>query len=60
MEVDGEGNVFASGPGGVYIFAPDGTHLGTIVIGGATSNVAFGSGYLFITAGEAVYRVRLR
>jgi gluconolactonase len=60
MKVDAGGNVFGSGPGGVYIFAPDGTHLGTIVIGGATSNVAFGSGYLFITAGEAVYRVGLR
>lgn len=60
MKVDGEGNLFAAGPGGVYIFAADGTHLGTIVLGGATSNVAFGAGSLFITAGEAIYRVPLR
>lgn len=60
MKVDGQGNVFAAGPGGVYIFAADGTHLGTIVLGGATSNVTFGAGSLFITAGEAVYRVPLR
>lgn len=59
MKVDSAGNLFASGPGGVYIFAADGSHLGTIVLGGATSNVAFGAGSLFVTAGEAIYRVRL-
>ena len=30
MKVDAQGNVYATGPGGVWIFAPDGKHLGTI------------------------------
>ena len=30
MKVDSQGNIFATGPGGVWIFDPDGTHLGTI------------------------------
>ena len=28
MKVDRAGNLFATGPGGVHVFAPDGTHLG--------------------------------
>ena len=30
MKVDKDGNLFATGPGGVLVFAPDGTHLGTL------------------------------
>jgi gluconolactonase len=61
IEVDAAGNVFAVGPGGVYVFAPDGAHLGTIVTGVATSNVAWGGdgSDLYVTAGTAVHRIRL-
>jgi gluconolactonase len=61
MKVDREGNLFAAGPGGVYVLGPDGAHLGSIEIGSATGNVAWGEdGHaLFITAGPVVYRVRL-
>ncbi|HSF04168.1 MAG TPA: SMP-30/gluconolactonase/LRE family protein [Methylomirabilota bacterium] len=61
MKVDREGNLFAAGPGGVYVLGPDGTHLGSIEIGSATGNVAWGEDgrVLYITAGSAVYRVRL-
>lgn len=61
MKVDREGNLFAAGPGGVYVLGPDGTHLGGIDIGSATGNVAWGEDghVLFITAGTVVYRVRL-
>jgi gluconolactonase len=61
MKVDREGNLFAAGPGGVYVLAPDGTHLGTIETGGATSNCAWGEdgATLYVTAGRAVYRIRL-
>jgi gluconolactonase len=61
LEVDAAGRVFAAGPGGVYVFAPDGAHLGTIRTGVATSNVAFGGGGadLYVTADRAVYRLRL-
>ncbi len=61
MKVDRDGNLFAAGPGGVYVLGPDGAHLGSIDIGSATGNVAWGEDgrVLFITAGSVVYRVRL-
>ena len=61
MKVDRHGNLFAVGPGGVYLFAPDGSHLGWIDFGGNVGNVAWGEdgSTLFITANAAVYRVRL-
>jgi len=61
LKVDREGNVFASGPGGLYVFASDGTLLGRIEIGIATSNCAWGEdgGVLYITASTAVYRIKL-
>ena len=33
LKVDAAGNLFATGPGGVLVIAPDGTHLGTILTG---------------------------
>ena len=30
MKVDSLGNVYGTGPGGVWVFSPDGKHLGTI------------------------------
>jgi gluconolactonase len=61
MKVDVAGNVFATGPGGVWIFAPDGTHLGTIDTGEALTNVGWGEDgrTLFITGRTALYRIRL-
>src|SRR5207247_443508 len=40
MKVDVEGNVYCTGPGGIWIFDPQGTHLGTIATGAHTTNVA--------------------
>lgn len=61
MKVDRAGNLFAAGPGGIYIFTPDGTHLGSIEMDVATSNVAWGDdgSVLYITASTAIYRIRL-
>jgi gluconolactonase len=61
MKVDREGNIFAAGPGGIHIFAPDGTRLGSIFTGSATGNCAFGEdgSTLFITSGTSLYRIRL-
>jgi gluconolactonase len=62
MRVDREGNVFAAAPGGVVIISPQGKHLGTIVTGQPTANVAFGDdgSTLYITANNQLMRVRLR
>ena len=38
MRVDAAGNLFATGPGGVLVFAPDGKHLGTIATGVPTAS----------------------
>ncbi len=61
MKVDKRGNLFAAGPGGVHIFAPDGAHLGSIELGVPTANVAWGNdgSVLYITADTAIYRIRL-
>ena len=58
MMVDRHGNVFATGPGGVHVFAPDGTRLGRIIVGVPLGNVAWGDhGMLFIAANHWLVRV---
>jgi gluconolactonase len=61
MKVDREGNLFAAGPGGIYVIAPDGAHLGTIETGIPSGNVAWGEdgSSLFVTSSTNVYRLRL-
>jgi gluconolactonase len=61
MKIDKDGNLFAAGPGGIHVFSPDGTHLGSIEMGVATSNAAWGDdgSVLYITASTAIYRIRL-
>ena len=61
MKVDLAGNVFATGPGGVWVLSPEGQHLGTIVTGEVTANVAWGDDgqTLYMTASTGLYRVRL-
>jgi len=61
MTVDQQGIIFATGPGGVLVIAPDGTHLGTIQTTQATSNCTFGEdgSSLFITADMYLLRIRL-
>lgn len=61
MKVDQHGNLFATGPGGVLIFAPDGKHLGTLETGEATANCGWGEegSTLFICADAHLCRIRL-
>ena len=61
MKVDMAGNIFATGPGGVWIFAPDGTHLGTILMPEVTANVGWGDDgrTLYLTASTGLYRIEL-
>ncbi len=60
MKVDKDGHLFATGPGGVLVFHPDGTHLGTLNTGEATANVGWGEdgSTLFITADMFLGRLR--
>ena len=60
MTLDRFGNIFATGPGGVHVFAPDGAHLGGIVFDKATSNCTFDDdGRLYVTGSDFLYRVQL-
>ena len=61
MAVAADGTVFATGPGGVLVIAPDGTHLGTIETGQATANCTFGGAdgqTLYMTADSLLLRIR--
>lgn len=62
LKVDRNGNVFASGPGGIWIFNSTGEVLGKIRTGEATSNCAFSTNgnILFITADMYVMKVKLK
>ena len=60
MKIDKQGNLFATGPGGLHVFAPDGTHLGSIRTGVPTSNCGWGGdgSVLYITANTAILRIK--
>ncbi len=60
LKVDKDGNLFATGPGGVLVFAADGTHLGTIATGVATANCGWGDdgSVLYITADKNLCRIK--
>jgi len=60
LKVDARGNVWATGPGGVLVIAPDGTHLGTLVTGQPTGNCAWGDdgSTLYITSNHDLVRIR--
>ena len=62
VKVDTKGNVYATMPGGVWVIAPDGRHLGTITAPEVAANVAWGDDgrTLYITAETSVYRVKLK
>lgn len=60
--IDKKGNVFGTGPGGVYIFSPEGKLLGIINTGHATGNCTFNTdeSTLYITADMYLMRINLR
>lgn len=62
LKVDREGNLYCTGPGGIWIFSPQGKHLGTIQPSEIPANCAWGGGdgkTLYMTARTGLYRVRL-
>jgi gluconolactonase len=62
MAIDEKGNIWATGPGGVMIFTPEGKFLGSIDTGTALANCKFGGAdgkELYITAEKYLCRVKV-
>jgi gluconolactonase len=63
MKVDQEGRIYSAGPGGVWIFSPEGKPLGVILTPESVSNVAWGGAEhktLYVTATSSIYRIELK
>jgi gluconolactonase len=62
IKVDQKGNLYGAGPAGVWVFSPDGKHLGTFKIPERVANLNWGDDghMLYITASSSLYRIRLR
>ena len=63
MKIDVQGNVWDSGPGGIWIISPQGKHLGTILTPERLSNLAWGDDdgkTIYTTGGTMVTRIRVK
>ena len=62
MKVHSSGTLFATGPGGLFLFSPEGDLLGRIYTGQATANCAFNEdeSYLYITADSYLLRLKMK
>ena len=62
MKVDRKGNLYVSGPGGIWILSPEGRHLGTIIAPKNAHNLAWGDAdgkTLYLCALSGLYRMRV-
>jgi gluconolactonase len=62
MKVDSEGNVYCTGPGGVWIYGTNGRVVGRIHMPETTANLAWGDDdwqTLYMTGSTSLYRLRL-
>jgi gluconolactonase len=62
IKVDQEGNLYVSGPGGLWVISPAGKHLGTIITPRHVHNMAWGDAdgkTLYLCARSGLYRMRL-
>jgi gluconolactonase len=62
MKVDAKGNIFATGPGGVLVFTPEGKHLGTIATGVKTANCGWGDDgtVLYVCCDHDICRIKTK
>ncbi len=63
MKCDEHGNVWVTGPGGIWILSPDGEHLGIVRTPKSITNLHWGGpewSWLFLTAQTSLYRLRVK
>ena len=63
IKVDKDGNLFVTGPKGIWVWDANGNHLGTIDMPEQPANLTWGDkdySTLYITATTSVYRLRVR
>jgi gluconolactonase len=63
MKVDKNGNLFVTGPGGIWVWDAKGNHLGTILMPEQPANLNWGDKddrTLYITATTSVYRLEMK
>ena len=60
MKVDSKGNVYSTGPGGIWVISPEGKHLGTLRFPEVAVNFAFGNAdgkVIYVCARHGLYRL---
>ena len=63
MKVDREGNLYVTGPGGIWVWSPGGRRLGRIFLPSTAANLTWGGpdrSTLWITAGHYVYALKMK
>lgn len=63
IKVDQQGNLYVTGPGGIWVWDSEGEHIGTINLPEQPANLAWGEadyGTLYITATTSVYRIKTK
>lgn len=63
MKVDRRGNLYVTGPGGIWVWSPEGRRLGRIFLPSTAANLTWGGldrSTLWITAGHSVYALKMK
>jgi gluconolactonase len=63
MKLDEHGNIWVTGPKGVWVFSPEGEHLGVVGVPENVGNINWGGpdwSWLFIPASTSMYRVQTK
>jgi len=67
LKVDQQGNLYVTGPRGIWVLSPEGKHLGTILsskhprnLVWANSDLKWGGHNVYMCTPYALYRIKLR
>jgi gluconolactonase len=63
IRVDTRGNVYCTGPGGVWVWTPEGNHIGTVILPESTANFNWGDAdyrTIYFASRTSIYRLRTK